>query len=71
MFSITMLSNFHFDIPEKYIRKNNSDNDTTIDILREESVFQNFKMVSPFEIIVFVWVFALFMEELKQVFPLN
>ena len=63
-----MLANFHFDIPEHYIPKNNSDNDTTTHILREESIFENFKMVSSLEIIVFVWVFALFMEELKQVY---
>lgn len=63
-----MLANFHFDIPLEYLSSNITDNGTTTtNITSQHSIFLNFRMVSSFEIIVFVWVFALFIEEIKQV----
>ena len=59
-----MLANFHFEDKLPVIIK--ADNNSEVD-LNEGSILSHFKMISPLEIVTFIWVFALIVEELKQV----
>lgn len=75
IFSVTMLSKFHFDYDigsdeyKKYTEKHNLTDDAVNEtvFLETRKFSYNFKMISTYEIIVFVWVCSLITEELKQV----
>ena len=71
LFSVTILSKIHYNEIENHHFNDSENNENNLTIATNKAYFTNLlnklEIISKFEIVIVLWVFALFLEEFIQV----